>query len=171
MPPLLSPRCHRNYSHFTYGKPEIRRPAGGQGLERNPQQTVALWLARCPHTAAASRNFSEGFDVALTLPSPAFLLPTSPIFSCVPLPQDSACTLNNTQKPSVLTSPPDKPTVGLAGRGGRCGPRRGQARAARLPARSLAPRFVRHSKAPLPHHLLAKLCLRKGFCRLTSDSL
>lgn len=186
---LSRARCHFCCPHGTTGIIPILQMGnlkqGDLQEDRAQNQTPAdgaFRLAWHPCKTAARRNFTEGFDAALTPLSPAFSLPTSPIFSSLPLPQDSACTLNNTRKPSVLTSSPEEPPAGLAGgwqmrseaQAGQ-GRQRRLRRAARLPPRSLAPHFVRGSKAPfllpLPHHLLAKPCLRKGFCRLTSDSV
>lgn len=117
----------------------------------------------------------ERFDNALTLLSPAFLLPTSPNFFPVLLSLGSDSIINTGQ--SHLSSSLSRQGHRGSGReGGRCRLRHKPARkAVRLRGQpcSLAPRFVRDSKAPflhpLPHHLLTKPCLRKGFCQPAPD--
>lgn len=58
----------------------------------------------------------EGFDNALTLPSPAFLLPISPFFFFFVTLLGFRPYFKHRLKPSVLISPADKPAEGLAGR-------------------------------------------------------
>lgn len=171
-----------NYSHFTDVSPEIKSPAVGRFAAEPPPAPGWLWTVpfgwRCPCETAAKRNFTEGFDDALTLLSPAFSLPTSPgFFSHVPLPRFSLYFKQHTKAicPHFFT----RQIHGGFGREGwqmQAEAQAGQGRqrgSAGQPG-SLTPRFVRHSKVPdlhpPPHHLLTKPCLRKGFCRLTSDS-
>lgn len=134
-----------------------------------------LQLTQCPFEVAARRDFMEGFDFTVT----SFLASYFTFFFSLLLSLGSDHILNTGY--SHLSSSLQQISLQRVWQGGwqmqaeaQAGQEDSEApRAALLPHRSLAPRFVRDSKAtflhPPPHHLLTKPCLRKGFCRPASD--